>query len=116
MRRNFGSTIHRWIDKTFRVAQANIPLAILEAVRFEPRLIIQSINVRRASQMQAMEVEILWSVSEDAPVQTTTLSSQDFSVTPEARRIITEAMAEAATGLDVSITDYKQEFLTALND
>jgi phage baseplate assembly protein W len=118
MRRDFGSTIHRWLDKPFDVAQANVPLAILEAARWEPRAIIRSVKVQPANVLHGMVVLVEWAVSENAPSQTLTLSQTDLSVTPEATRIITAAMAEAATGIDanVSITDYTQEFFTALND
>lgn len=118
MRRDFGSTIHKWIDKPFAVAQANVPLAILEAARWEPRVVIRSVQVQPANVVHGMVVLVEWAVSENAPSQTTTLTTADFSVTPEANQIITQAMAEAAVGVDanVSITNYEAEFYNALNN
>jgi phage baseplate assembly protein W len=110
LRRNFGSTIHRWLDKPFDVAQANVPLAIIEASRWEPRAVIRSVRVLRATVLYGMVVEVDWSLAESDVVQTTTFTGSDIAGNAQI------ASTDADTLQNLEISDYKAEFLDALNN
>jgi uncharacterized protein len=64
LRRDFGSDLWKWLDKPFAVAQANIPLAILEAMRWEPRVEVLRITVRQHDEIHRLYIGIEWRVRE----------------------------------------------------
>ena len=119
LRRDFGSRWQRSIDKPYAVAQANIPLDILESARWEPRATIVAVRVSPSeSNIAGMRVEVDWRQSGEntTQIQTLVLTDEQCGITSDANRIITGAMAEAALDADVHISNYSEEFLTALND
>lgn len=79
MRRKFGSKIHRSLDKPFAVAQANLPIDILEAAQWEPRAVINGVTVSRTSDIAALTVTIDWSEGANGAPQTLTLTGQELT-------------------------------------
>lgn len=59
IRRTFGSRIHRFLDKPYPVAKANVPIAAVEAAQWEPRAAIDSVTVTQTS-MSGMSVLVKW--------------------------------------------------------
>lgn len=62
LRRDFGSDIWKFLDKPFAVAQAGIPLALIEAMRWEPRVEVLRVNAVQRDGIERLHVEIEWRV------------------------------------------------------
>lgn len=79
IRRDFGSIIHRWLDKPFQVARANIPASVVEAaIRWEPRAAIDSVTVTQID-VSGLQILIEWH-PKDAPdfAQTTAITQEQL--------------------------------------
>lgn len=60
----FGSEIYKWIDAPLDVARVNIPVAIYNSLgRWEPRVIINSVQVDIAPNMAGVVILIDWSLA-----------------------------------------------------
>jgi hypothetical protein len=106
LRRDFGSRLHSNIDKPFAEAEVNIPIDILESVRWEPRVIIDAVRVLPQSGIAEMTVEIDWRVRNAASSDSQTLSLSTADLVPTAGSIITAAIAEAAVNEPIPTSDY----------
>lgn len=79
IRRTFGSMIHRYLDRPYPEAKAGIPLAVIEAARWEPRAVIEKV-ITEPNGIAGMIFTARWHpVSAPAATQTTTVSAQDLT-------------------------------------
>lgn len=89
----FGSEIYRWIDAPLDVARANIPVAIYTSIgRWEPRVIINSVQVDIAPSMAGLVILIDWSLAVTPSVSNfellTTADFQAPDITAETDRAL----------------------------
>lgn len=82
IRRTFGSTIHRYLDKPLPIAKAAVPLSVIQASAWEPRAEIEDVTVTLAG-LGAMEILVQWHPI-DAPTQTQTTAITAEEVTAQA--------------------------------
>lgn len=106
LRRNFGSDIWKWLDKPLEVAQTNIPLAIYEAMSFEPRVVMKSVTVDMGEQAYELVVTVDWELADQPEVtETTVITSGEIL---GAGALITEAVVTAAIESPVVVPDFEQ--------
>jgi phage baseplate assembly protein W len=114
LRPEFGCEIFKWLDAPLDVAIVNIPLEIFQSIgRWEPRVLIDSVQVFQGEGIAELFISLKWRVVRSNETQTLTLTNADFT---EARRTMALAATEADTLTNMSITDYRNEFLNALNN
>lgn len=79
IRRTFGSMIHRYLDRPYPEAKAGIPLAVIEAARWETRAVIDKVTTE-PSGIAGMVFTAYWHpVTAPEQVQQTTVTAQDLT-------------------------------------
>jgi uncharacterized protein len=113
LRPEFGSEIYKWLDAPIDEARRNVPQAIFQALgRWEPRIIVNSVLVSMAENLAGVVIRIDWSLVLNAEQSfTTTLGNADFT-----QQQLAVSSTDADTLQNLEISDYKAEFLDALNN
>lgn len=107
IRRTFGSTIHRYLDKPLPIAKAAVPLSVIQASAWEPRAEIEDVTVTLAG-LGAMEILVQWHpVDAPALVQTTAITAEEVAA---ANSTLGAAIDKMVAAIDTSDFMRKSEY------